>query len=182
VKSKEIEMTEKSAAAVQPAPSRPPVKAVSSESISERIERLYEAISRRAYELFERDGRVHGNDVRHWTEAEREFLQPLAVKIEQTEGEIVLHAEVPGFASSDLEVSVEPRRVTISGKHESRNESKDGEAEYVEQRSDEIFRSLELPSEVNAIKVTATLKDGVLKIVLPKVESTNPAGSESLPA
>jgi HSP20 family molecular chaperone IbpA len=72
--------------------------------------------------------------------------------------------------------------VTISGKHESRNESKDGEAEYVEQRSDEIFRSLELPSEVNAIKVTATLKDGVLKIVLPKVESTNPAGSESLPA
>jgi len=175
-------MTEKSAAAVQPAPSRPPVKAVSPESISERIERLYQAISRRAYELFERDGRVHGNDVSHWTEAEREFLQPVTVEMEQTEGEIVLHAEVPGFASSDLEVSVESRRVTISGKHESRNETKEGEDRYIEQRSDEIFRSLELPSEVDAIKVSATLKDGVLKIVLPKVEPKNPAAPESQPA
>jgi HSP20 family protein len=182
VKLKETKMTEKSAAAVQPAPSRPPVKAVSSESISERIESLYEAISRRAYELFERDGRVHGNDVSHWTEAEKEFLQPLTIKMEQTEEEIVLHAEVPGFTSSDLEVSVEPRRVTVSGKHESRNESKEGKLQYVEQRSDEIFRSLELPSEVNANKVSATLKDGVLKIVMPKVEPKTPAGSESQPS
>jgi HSP20 family protein len=175
-------MSEKSTAAVQTAPSRPPVKAGSSESISERIERLYEAISRRAYEFFERGGRVHGNDVSHWMEAEKEFLQPVTVKMEQTEGEIILRAEVPGFVSSELEVSVEPRRVTISGKHESRNETTEGGAQYVDQRSEEIFRSLELPSEVNAIKVSATLKDGVLNIVLPKVQPTKPAGSESQPA
>lgn len=175
-------MSEKSAAGVQTATSRPPVKPVSSESISERIEHLYQAISRRAYELFERDGRVHGKDVSHWTEAEKEFLLPVTLKMEETEGEIVLRADVPGFASSDLEVSVEPRRVTISGKHESRSETKEGEAQYVEQRSDEIFRSLDLLSEVNANKVSATLKDGVLNVVLPKVPPKKSAGSESLPA
>jgi HSP20 family protein len=175
-------MIEKSAAAVQSAPSRPPVKAGSPESISERIERLYQAVSRRAYELFEHGGRVHGNDMNHWLEAEKEFLQPMTIKMEQTDGEIVLRADVPGFASSELEVSVEPSRVTISGKHESRNESKDGDTQYVEQRSDEIFRSLELPAQVNANKVSATLKDGVLNVVLPKVQPTKSAGSPSVPA
>jgi HSP20 family protein len=172
-------MLEKSAAAVQTARSRTPVRAGSSESMTERIERLYAAISRRAYELFERDGHVHGKDVSHWTTAEREFLQPVTVSMEQTEGEIVLRAEVPGFTSSDLEVTAEPRRVVISGKHESRTENKDGEAQYVEQRSDEIFRSVELPSEVDANKVSADLKDGVLNIVLPKVQTAKAAGSGS---
>jgi HSP20 family protein len=174
-------MVEKSAAAVQPATSRPPVKATSSESVSERIHRLYEAISRRAYELFERDGGTHGNDITHWMEAEKEFLQPVTVNMEETDDEIVLRAEVPGFTSSDLEVSAEPRRVTISGKHESRIENKEGEAQYVEQRSDEIFRTLDLPVEVIATKVTASLKDGVLNVVLPKVQPQKASGSESLP-
>jgi HSP20 family protein len=175
-------MAEKSAAAVQPAPSRPPVKATSSESVSDRIHHLYDAISRRAYELFERDGRTHGNHVSHWMEAEKEFLQPVTVNMQETDAEIVLLAEVPGFTSSDLEVSAEPRRVIISGKHESKSERREGDAQYIEQRSDEIFRTLDLPVEVVPTKVTASLKDGVLNVVLPKVQKENTVGSESLPA
>ena len=163
-------MLEKSAAAVQTATSRSPVKAGRTESLSERINRLYEAISRRAYELFERDGRAHGHDVHHWLEAEKEFLSPVPINIEENESEIVLRAELRGFAAGDLEVSVEPRRVTISGKRASRNENREGRSTYTKERSDEIFRSLELPSEVNATKVFATLKDGVLEILLPKIE------------
>jgi HSP20 family protein len=164
-------MSEKSATGVQAAPSRPPVKAGKTESISERIERLNETISRRAFELFERDGRVDGNDVRHWLEAESEFLLPVQTSMEETDGEFVVRAEVPGFTASDLEVTVEPRRVTIAGKRESKKETKEGEALQTEASSDEIFRVIELPTEVIATKVSATLKDGVLKIQIPKVES-----------
>src|ERR1035437_9784524 len=90
-------MLEKSATAVQTAPSRPPVKAGKTKSISERIERMYGAISRRAFELFERDGRVDGHDVSHWLEAEKEFLLPVQISMKETGREFVVRAEVPGF-------------------------------------------------------------------------------------
>ncbi len=168
-------MLEKSSTAVQTAPSRPPVIAGKMESVTERFNRIYEAISRRAFELFERDGRSDGNDVRHWLEAEKEFLHPVHLNLEENDGEIVVHAEVPGFTASDLEVNVEPRRVTISGKRESKNETKEGESVYAEECSDEIFRTIDLHYEVNAAKVSASLKDGVLNIQLPKVESKKSA-------
>ena len=164
-------MLEKSATAVQTAPSRPPVRSGKAESLAERIERINDAISRRAYELFERDGRANGNDVRNWLEAESEFLHPVHAQLEEKENEFVVRAEVPGFTANDLEVNVEPRRVTIAGKRESKSETKDGESLYTEECSDEIFRAIDLPSEVSTTKVSATLKDGVLEIQIPKVES-----------
>jgi HSP20 family protein len=167
-------MPEKSASAVQTATSRPPVKAAKIEGSLERMGHLYNTISRRAFELFEKEGRVDGHDLRHWLEAERELLHPVHMKLEETEGEFVVQAELPGFAASDVEVSVEPRRVIITGKRESKEENKQGDAVYVEQCSDEIFRTMDLPAEVNVMKVTATLKDGVLNIQLPKAAAAKP--------
>ena len=172
-------MLEKSATAVQTAASRPPVKAGKTESLTERMDRIYDAISRRAYELFERGGRVDGHDVQNWLEAESEFLYPAHVKLEESESEFVVRAEVPGFTASDLEVNVEPRRVTISGKRESKKETKQGESLRTEESSDEIFRAIDLPSEVVTTKVSATLKEGVLDIQIPKVESKKAAAAET---
>jgi HSP20 family molecular chaperone IbpA len=57
-------------------------------------------------------------------------------------------------------------------------EDKQGDAVYTEQCSDEIFRTLDLPAEVNVMKVTATLRDGVLNVQLPKVTATTVAIAE----
>jgi HSP20 family protein len=171
-------MPEKSAAAVQIAPSRPPVKTGKPENLAEQANRLFEAISRRAFELFEQEGRADGHDVRHWTEAEREFLHPVIISLEETDNEIVARAHVPGFTASELEVTVEPRRVTITGARQSKKEKQEEGFHKVEQSSDEIFRTLELPSEVNAGKVSATLQDGTLDIRLPKLEVKNIAGGQ----
>ncbi len=172
-------MLEKSAAAVQTAPSRPSVKAGNTESLAERMDRIYDAISRRAYELFEREGRVDGDDVRHWLQAESEFLLPVQVKLEESDSQFLVRAEVPGFTAGDLEVNVEARRVTIAGKRESKKETKEGESIYSEESSDEIFRAVELPSAVVTTKVTATLRDGILEIQIPKVESKKPLSAEA---
>ncbi|MBZ5660152.1 MAG: Hsp20 family protein [Acidobacteriia bacterium] len=172
-------MVEKSAAAAQSAPSRPPVKTGKMESVTERIHRIYDAIARRAYELFEQEGRADGNDVRHWLQAEKEFLQPLSFNLEETAGELVVRAEVPGFNANELEVNVEPRRVIITGKRESKKETKEGESQSTEEHSEEIMRTLDLPCEVDAGKVSATLKEGVLSIMLPKAEAKAPAISET---
>lgn len=163
-------MPEKSAAAAQTAPSRPAVKTGKTESLTERTNRLYEAISRRAFELFEQEGRADGHDVDHWIEAEKELLYPVRIKMEETKEDIVVHAEVSGFTASDLEVNVEPRRLTIAGRRESKKQNKETGVLHTEKHSEEVFRSLELPSEVNVSKVSATLKDGILDIQLPKIE------------
>jgi len=171
-------MPEKSATAVQTAPSRPPVKAGSTENLMQRIQRLNDAISRRAFELFEQDGGVDGQDQRHWLEAERELLHPMHVRMDDSDKEIVLHAEVPGFTADDLEVNVEPRRITIAGKRASITKKEKDNGSYVRECSDEIFQTVELPSEVNAVKVSAILKDGVLNIQLPKMPDNQPAPAE----
>src|ERR1019366_4964322 len=70
---KESPMPEKSAAATQSAPSRLPVKTAKTEDPVERTD-LFDAISRRAYELFELEDRIDGNHTRHWLEAEGGLL------------------------------------------------------------------------------------------------------------
>ena len=67
--------------------------------------------------------------------------------------------------------------MTIAGKRETIKETKEGEALYSEECSDEIFRVIELPSEVIATKVSAMLKDGVLDIQIPKAESRKSASA-----
>jgi HSP20 family molecular chaperone IbpA len=172
-------MVEKSAAAVQSAPSLPPVNTGRMESVTERIQRVYDAIARRAYDLFEQEGSANGSDVRHWLEAEKEFLVPVSLTLEDRASEIVVRADVPGFSAGDLEVNVEPRRVIITGKRETKKQTKEGESQTTEERSEEIVRTLELPCDVDAAKVSATLKDGVLSIQLPKVESKAAVISET---
>ena len=172
-------MPEKSATAVQTATSRPPVKSARIEGSLERMKHLNDAISRRAFELYEKEGRIDGQHLRHWLEAEREILRPVDMKLVDADGEFVVQTELPGFTASDIEVSVEPRRVIVTGRRESQEEDKQGGAVYVEQCSDEIFRTMDLPAEVNVLKVTAMLKDGVLTVQLPKAAATKPALADS---
>jgi HSP20 family protein len=76
---------------------------------------------------------------------------------------------VPGFTSKDLEVSVEPECLTITGKREMKKEDqKEGKTVYSECSADEILRIIDLPAPVDTAKVTATLKDGVLELNMPK--------------
>jgi HSP20 family molecular chaperone IbpA len=141
------------------------------ENVLERINHIHDAIARRAFELFEREGRAEGNDVRHWLEAEKELLLPVNLTVEETESDIVVQAEVPGFAADDLEVNVEPRCLTITGLHQSKAERKNAGAIQSEEFYEELFRSIELPAEINTAKISATLKDGMLNVQMPKLEA-----------
>jgi HSP20 family protein len=67
-----------------------------------------------------------------------------------------------------LEVALEPRRLTITGKRETKEERKDKRTIYTEIKSDQALRVIDLPAAVDADKATATLKDGVLELTLPK--------------
>jgi HSP20 family molecular chaperone IbpA len=143
-------------------------KFVEPQAIYDRMNQLYDAISRRAFELFEGDGGIVGRDLDHWFKAEAELLHPAHVKIKESGDNVIVHAEVPGFNANELQLSLEPRRLTISGKKQSSSEEKKGNVVYSERCSDELLRSVELPVEVSVSRATATLNNGILELSAPK--------------
>jgi HSP20 family protein len=143
-----------------------PVKTTSKDLI-ERFNKVYDQIANRAFSIFENDG-AFGRDLENWFKAETELFHPVHVNVTEAEGSVTVQAEVPGFEVKDLEVTLEPQRLVISGKRETKEETKQGKAVYQEQCSNEIFRAVSLPAEVDASKATATLKNGVLELKAPK--------------
>ena len=158
----------KPATAMQRAKEGTPLRVVSFEDLFERINKMYDSIARRAFEIFESKGRISGRDLEDWFKAETELLHPLHIDVSESDNALTVRAEVPGFTAKELEVSIEPRRLTITGKREAKEERKDKKAIYSERCSDQILRMIDLPAEVDAAKVTATLKDGVLELAMPK--------------
>jgi HSP20 family protein len=155
--------------ATQPAKGVVLVKFEEVEKVLDRMQKTYESVARRAFEFFESNGRIFGRDLEDWFRAEKELLHPVHVNISETNEALEVKAEVPGFTEKELEVSVEPRRLTIMGKRETKEERKEGKTVYSEECADQIMRVVDLPSEVDTAKVTARLKDGILEFAMPKV-------------
>jgi HSP20 family protein len=137
------------------------------------MEDTFKALTRRAYEIFESNGRAFGRDLENWLQAEKELFHPVLVNITESNGSFEVKAEVPGFNEKEIEVGVEPYRLTITGTRETKKEEKKGKAVYAESCSDQILRIVNLPAEIETDKVTATLKNGVLELTLPKVAKAN---------
>jgi HSP20 family protein len=134
----------------------------------ERASEILQEISRRAYEIFEGNGRTFGRDLEDWLQAERELLHAVHIHLSESGEALELKAEVPGFTEKELSISVEPRRLIITGKRETKKEETKGKTIYSETCANEILRVVALPIEVETEKVTATLKNGVLELSLPK--------------
>ncbi len=160
-------MSEKGTA-VQVAKQPTSVTPIAPENLFERANVMFDAISRRAYEFFEGKGRLFGRELEDWFQAEREFLHPVHIHVTESGDALEVKAEVPGFSEKELEINIEPRRLVISGKRETKKEEKRGKTVYSETCADQIMRVIDLPANVETEKVTATLKNGVLELNLPK--------------
>ncbi len=93
-----------------------------------------------------------------------------AVNLWEDSERLMVEAEVPGFGMENLEILVQGNELSIKGQ---RKAAADGNLVYHrrERGTGEFVRAFTLPIEVDANRVEATLKDGVLRIVLPKSEA-----------
>src|SRR5712691_4064886 len=129
-----------------------------------RAQEINDLIASRAYELFEARGFTHGHDLEDWLRAESEILLNVPVDITETETEVTIRAEVPGFGEKDLELQVAPPSLCITGKRQGAGEQKEGKTVYSERRSGQIFLVLPLPSPIELDSVNATLSGSMLEI------------------
>jgi HSP20 family protein len=90
----------------------------------------------------------------------------------------LVSVEVPGLKREDINVSVHDGVLTVSGERKREKDIKEGSVHRTERYYGKFSRSVSLPAEVRADKVTAAYKDGVLHVELPKAEETKPRNVE----
>ena len=173
-------MAAQTATAVATQPVKIPAisKQSGSEKNIEKFDQVYDSIAKRAFEIFNNNGRWFGNELSDWLQAESEILHPIHLEIAETEDGLNVRAEVPGFTAKELNIQVEGDRLTIAGKHESKEETTKGRTIYSERCAKEILRSVDLPMEVDPTKVNAQLMNGILNIELPKAQDAKAAPAE----
>ena len=97
-----------------------------------------------------------------------------ALNVWSNDEEAIVKAELPGFESEDIEIAIEGNTLSLSGSREL-EEVKEGEKLYHrERRTGKFSRSLKLPVGVDADKVTAEFRNGVLSIALPRAAEHKP--------
>jgi len=97
-----------------------------------------------------------------------------AVDIFEQGDDLVIRAEVPGIERDAIEVKLADNTLTLSGERVRGTEADDTRAYRRERVYGSFVRSFSLPKTVDATRIAATYKNGVLEITIPKVEEAKP--------
>lgn len=88
----------------------------------------------------------------------------------ESNGDLVLKAELPGIKKEDIEVTLTDGSITISGEKKKEDEVKKKDYYKLERSYGSFSRTFSLPTEVKGGEAKSTFKDGVLEVRIPKSE------------
>src|SRR5437588_8026005 len=97
-----------------------------------------------------------------------------AVDVYEDEHNVSLKIEVPGIDEKDIDVRIENNTLTVHGERKIEKEEKEENYRRVERQYGSFTRTFNLPTTVDAEKVSANYDKGVLKISLPKKAEAKP--------
>jgi len=97
-----------------------------------------------------------------------DYSGQLAVDVYQTKEDLVIKSTIAGVRPEDIDININNDMVTIRGKREKDHEVSDEDYYYRECYWGGFSRSIILPCEVRVDRIKASMKNGVLTIVLPK--------------
>ena len=97
-----------------------------------------------------------------------------ALDLYQNNDNVVAIVELPGMRKEDIEISLQDGILTIGGERKSEESGNGENASRTERFTGKFRRSVTLPTRVDANKVNATYKDGLLTVTLPKAEEAKP--------
>ena len=100
-------------------------------------------------------------------------LRGPAVDVYETDGDVMVKAELPGVKKEDVHVSIEGETLTLKGEMRQSEEAKDDGYYRREMRFGSFHRTIPLPVPVKLDEISARFEDGILTIRCPKsVEAT----------
>jgi HSP20 family protein len=133
------------------------------ETVLDEIDRLHQAISRRAYDLF-RDGGTWGGAVADWLNAERELISKPPIELRQKDNGFEVLAALPGIDAKDLDVQITPDDLLIKGETTHEHKADAGTVHVCEFQSGRAFRSIHFPEKVDPDSVKAEYRNGLLRL------------------
>jgi len=95
------------------------------------------------------------------------------VDLYEDKDNLVVRVELPGMRKEDIDISLHQGSLIVSGERKVETEP-EGESSRSERFFGRFQRAFELPKEVDANAVTASYKDGILTVKLPKAEESKP--------
>jgi HSP20 family protein len=96
------------------------------------------------------------------------------VDVTESDEAYTVRADLPGLEEKDIQVSLEEGVLSIQGKLETEKDEKKEGVRYVERAKGSFHRSIRLPAELDAEKVSASYRQGVLTVTLPKRPEAKP--------
>jgi HSP20 family protein len=140
------------------------------ESVWDRLQEMEERIMRRAYDIFRGNGSVFGTDLENWFAAERELVWKPAIELREKDGKFEVQVAVAGIDPKDIRIEVTPEALLVKGETKTEKKEEKGEVHTSEFQSGSLFRSIQFPKKVDADKVKAEIKNGLLTVRAPIAE------------
>ncbi|WP_109833235.1 Hsp20/alpha crystallin family protein [Reichenbachiella versicolor] len=114
------------------------------------------------------DDLFNDNFFNNSNEADKAFVPK--VDVSETDNAFELSFAVPGIDKKNINVDINEGVLTVNGEREFKNDKKEKNFHSVETSFGSFKRSFHLPDNIDADKVQANYKDGILDIVVPKDE------------
>jgi len=128
-----------------------------------------EAMRREMNEIMRRMGYGYGQRMMGGASADMP-----RINLSQDADNLYLYAQLPGIKAEDLEMNILKNTLTLSGSRRI-DEGENNQVYHRKERGiDKFMRTIELPFEVDTNRAEAELKNGCLKVMLPKAEEAKP--------
>jgi len=111
------------------------------------------------HSFFNTDWNFPVRDTRNWSPA---------VDVKETDNSFVLTTDIPGLTKKDIKVNVANGKLSISGERTYETDQENDNYHYRERRFGTFDRSFKLPDTVDEEKISASFKNGILNVALPK--------------
>jgi HSP20 family protein len=96
------------------------------------------------------------------------------VNVSEDKDHFYIRSEMPGMQSEDINISATGKNMTISGERKIALEGENVRYHRREREDGKFSRAIALPNDIRVGKIEATYADGVLNIIIPKAEETEP--------
>lgn len=132
--------------------------------------RLNDAISRRAYQLFEETGRSDGQDLSHWLQAQSELIA--VPEIRESSSWYTISYPLRGFSAEEVQIDLDPHRAIISAE-KSLNTGEAGNAAARET----LYLVADWPGLVDPATASAYIKNDSLTLTVRRAENAQSNGA-----
>lgn len=134
------------------------------DTIFDELDRLHQAVSRRAYDLFRNGGTLWGNALTNWLTAEQELISKPAVELRQKDSQFEVLAALPGVEATDLDVQITPDDVLMKAETAHEHAVDAGTVHLCEFEGGKIFRSIHFPEKIDPNSAKAEYRNGMLRV------------------